>query len=156
MFSTKHEEESNHHAVNHSGAETIIGPSVKVDGTFQGEGDVLVEGMVTGMLTTAKDLTVGEHAKIEADVKAANMYIAGEVRGNLQASGTIELAASAKIYGDMEAEILSIASGAVVQGRCVSGKSGSVVVGEAQKTTMPSFASMERGERENSTKATKK
>lgn len=125
MFSLKQEDSENNHA-NHGTAETIIGPSVKVEGTFQGQGDVIIEGILMGTLITIKDLTIGEQAKVEANVEAANMHISGEVHGNLKASGRIDLMATAKIYGDVESTVLSVASGAIVQGRCMSGKSSAL------------------------------
>ena len=38
--------------------ETVIGPSVKVDGDFAGEGNVLVQGVVNGTLKTKGNLRV--------------------------------------------------------------------------------------------------
>ncbi len=106
-------------------AETIIGPTVKVEGTFESDDNIQIEGQVVGTIKTSKDLTVGTDAKIEADVTAVNMHISGEVRGNIHASGTVELMSSARIHGDIETQIISVQTGAVVQGRCSTGTSTS-------------------------------
>ena len=47
-----------------SKVETIIGPSVKVEGDFAAAGDVVVEGAVSGQLRTEQSLRIGEQAKI--------------------------------------------------------------------------------------------
>lgn len=99
-------------------AETIIGPSVKVEGDFSGEGNVIVEGIVMGSLTTQKNLSVTETAKITADVEAQNAFIAGEINGNLTIHEKLEIAATAKVHGDVQAKVLSITPGAVLNGRC--------------------------------------
>lgn len=99
-------------------AETIIGPSVKVEGDFSGDGNVIVEGVVMGSLTTQKNLSVTETAKITADVEAQNALIAGEINGNLTIHEKLEIAATAKVHGDVQAKILSITPGAVLNGRC--------------------------------------
>jgi len=39
--------------------DTIIGPSVKVEGDFITEGNVVVEGMICGTIKTSKNLKVG-------------------------------------------------------------------------------------------------
>lgn len=96
--------------------ETIIGPSMKVEGDFVGEGDVIVEGEVRGTLKTKQDLKVGENAVIKADVEAVNALIAGTIEGNLAAHENLELTATAKVKGDVSAKVLRIAAGANVNG----------------------------------------
>lgn len=102
--------------------ETVIGATVSVEGTFHSQDNMQIEGSVTGTLATTKNLTVGKGAHIKADVSAANMMISGEIRGNLTATGAIKLASSARVYGDVETNIISIETGAVLQGRCTTGK----------------------------------
>jgi cytoskeletal protein CcmA (bactofilin family) len=62
--------------------ETVIGPSVKVEGDFEGTGDMIVDGIVVGNLKTKNFLQVGKEAKIKANIEAQNAYISGEVVGN--------------------------------------------------------------------------
>ena len=97
--------------------ETIIAPSVKVEGDFVSEGNVLIEGMVEGSLKTSRDLRVGERARISADVAAANAVVAGEIRGNIVISERLELEPTAKIYGDVKTKVFIVSSGASVNGR---------------------------------------
>ncbi|MBI3120526.1 MAG: polymer-forming cytoskeletal protein [Candidatus Kerfeldbacteria bacterium] len=108
--------------------ETVIGPSVKVEGDFVGEDNVDVEGVVIGNLKTSKNLRIGEGARVEADVFAENVYIAGEVIGNLKIKNKTELARSAKIVGDLETAVLSIETGAVLKGKCISGTSSDELI----------------------------
>lgn len=103
--------------------ETIIGPSVRVEGNFFGEGDVVVEGEVVGTLKTTKNLRVGEHAVIEADVEAQTALISGEIRGNLTVKDRTELTSTARIHGDIKTSVISIDSGAVIYGKCECGES---------------------------------
>ena len=98
-------------------AETIISASVKVEGDFVSEGNVLIVGSVEGSLRTQKDLCVGERAKIAANVTAANAVIAGEIKGNVSISGSLELESTANILGDVTTSILVVASGAMINGK---------------------------------------
>lgn len=100
------------------GIETIIGPTVKVNGNFSGSGDINVEGSVVGTLKTSKNLRIGQSAHVKADVSADNAFVAGEIRGNVSCKGKLELTATAKIVGNVEAQILVVASGAVLHGKC--------------------------------------
>ena len=97
--------------------ETIIGPSVKVEGDFVGQGNLVVDGMIKGSVSTEGDLKVGDKAKITASVKANNSFISGEIYGDVIIQNDLELTASAKISGDIEAKSISIARGAVINGK---------------------------------------
>lgn len=102
--------------------ETIIAQGVKVEGDFQSQGDVVIDGEVTGSVQTAQALTIGEQAKIHADVTAKTAVVAGEVKGNLSAAERLELLATSVVEGDIATANLSIASGAVVNGKITMGK----------------------------------
>lgn len=97
--------------------ETIIARGVRVEGDFKSQGAVLIEGEVAGNVQTAGDLRVGNDAKIHADVIAQNAVVGGEVRGNIQVADRLELLSSAKMIGDVTANVLSIAAGALVNGK---------------------------------------
>ena len=99
--------------------ETIIGPSVKVKGDFNGQGNIIVEDEVQGNLKTNGNLEVGEKAKIPANIEAKEAKIGGEVAGNLKIKGFLEITATAKIFGDLETASLSIERGAVFNGKCL-------------------------------------
>jgi cytoskeletal protein CcmA (bactofilin family) len=100
------------------GVETLIGPSVKVEGEFVGRGNVVVEGIVIGSLKTDGGLQVGSQAKINANIEAKEAISGGEINGNLKIKGFLELTAQAKIFGDIECTNLSIAKGAIFNGKC--------------------------------------
>ena len=101
--------------------ETVIAPSVRVEGDFVSEGNVRIEGEVKGSISTDRDLIVGENAKITAGVQARNGVIAGELHGNLRVFDRLELASTARIYGDIQAKVLSVAPGAMMKGQLVIG-----------------------------------
>jgi cytoskeletal protein CcmA (bactofilin family) len=100
------------------GIETVIGPSVKIEGNFVCQGGIVIEGEVKGSVKTASFLEVGEHAALAADVTAKEAKIGGEVRGNIKIDGYLEVTSSAKLFGDIEAAFVSIARGAVIKGKC--------------------------------------
>ena len=97
--------------------ETIIGPSVKVEGNFKGEGDLVIEGILVGDLQTKNNLKVGQNAIVDANIKANNAFISGKIKGNIIVKGKIEITGTAVILGDIKAQIISIESGALVQGK---------------------------------------
>ena len=101
--------------------ETVIAPSVRVEGDFVSEGNVRIEGEVKGSIATERDLIVGENAKITAGIQARNAVIAGELHGNLRVFDRLELASTARIFGDIQSKVLSVAPGAMMKGQLVIG-----------------------------------
>lgn len=99
-------------------AETIVGPSVKVEGELSSEGNVRVDGQVTGDIQTSQNLAVGEQAVIAANIKALNAVIAGKVKGNITVNEALEITETGQVEGDIVAKIISIAPGAVFRGQC--------------------------------------
>lgn len=101
--------------------ETIIGPSVKVKGDFNAQGNVIVEGVVDGSIKTVGNLEVGERAKVNANVEAKEAKIGGEISGNVKVKGFLEITSTAKITGDIQASSISIGRGAIFNGNCAMG-----------------------------------
>lgn len=115
MFNKKESEEL---SVDKKDIETIIGASVKVEGNFVCEGNMIIDGQVKGNVQTNGFLQIGKSAIVTADVKAANARISGEVRGNLKIETNLELGETAKIIGDIDVINLSVQKGAQINGRC--------------------------------------
>ncbi len=97
--------------------ETVVGPSVNVEGDFASEGNIIVKGTVAGSVHTSRFLSVEAGAKIMANVRAGSARIAGEVKGNLKVRDTLELTSTARVLGDIEVKTLSIEPGALLFGK---------------------------------------
>lgn len=119
--------------INDNDVETIIGPSVNVEGDFNAAGNVVVEGSISGTLKTEKHLKVGVHAKITADVSAGIAIISGEIHGNIRIREGLELTNTAKVFGDIKTKTLTVASGAIINGKCIAGDEGTVKIEKTEK-----------------------
>ena len=103
--------------INEKEIETIIGPSVKVNGNFETKGSIQIEGHLEGTLKIGSDLIVGEKANVVANLQAKRIMIAGEVKGNIRAKESLEITESARISGDIEVNMISIDPGAQINGK---------------------------------------
>lgn len=103
---------------NMAAAETVVGPSVKIQGDLNSEGNIRIEGAVAGKVQTTQSVHVGEAAKIAADIQAGNAIIAGEVHGNLRIAESLILQPSARIAGDITCTTLRVEDGAQFSGKC--------------------------------------
>lgn len=115
--------------------ETVVGPSVKIQGDLNSEGNIKVEGQVSGKIRTTQSVYVGESAKIMADVAAGSAQVAGEVQGNLKISGNLVLQATAKVTGDISCAVLRVEDGALFTGKCsMQGTPEAIVKNGKQKS----------------------
>ena len=72
---------------------------------------------MSGTLKTSKNLQVSPGAVIKADIEASNMTVAGEIRGHIKCTGKIELAASGRIFGNVDTKTIAVEHGAILHGK---------------------------------------
>ncbi len=100
-----------------TGAETIIGPDVKVKGNLTSDSDMLIDGQIIGDVRAIGDVTIGVNGHIKADIQGLTITIAGEVEGNITAEGEVTIRETGRLTGDVTASGLTIASGGLFSGR---------------------------------------
>jgi cytoskeletal protein CcmA (bactofilin family) len=103
-------------------AETIVGHSVKIEGDLVSEGDIKVDGIVSGKVRTTQNLFVGPTAKIEADVDAGSATVAGVVEGNIKVNSLIVILQTGHVVGDIDCAQLAVEEGAYFSGHCKMGE----------------------------------
>lgn len=124
-------------------AETVIGPSIKVKGNFQGKGNIVIEGTVEGSLKTEANIFVGNDAKIVANIDSRDASIHGEVFGNIKNKGYLAIGKTAKISGDIQYVEISIEKGALINGTISA-------VEENKKDLKSKITTEEKKKKENS------
>ncbi len=95
-----------------------IGKSVQIRGEVKGNEDLLVDGLVEGTITlTESRLTIGTNAHVTANVSARDVIILGSLKGNVNATGRVELRQGGNLVGDITASRLSIEENAGFSGK---------------------------------------
>jgi cytoskeletal protein CcmA (bactofilin family) len=103
---------------------TVLGADAVFKGELQFEKGVRLLGKFDGQITSGGQLLISEGAAVTGEVKAGSIRVDGNVKGNLDAAEKVQLTASAKVEGDLQAARLEVAEGAVLVGRCVVGVNG--------------------------------
>jgi cytoskeletal protein CcmA (bactofilin family) len=99
------------------GFDTVIGPESVIAGTFGGKDNYLVHGRVTGQCDLNGTFMLAAGGQWLGDIVADNVIIAGEVEGDVTARTRLDLAATARIRGNLKSPAISIAQGAVYEGK---------------------------------------
>jgi cytoskeletal protein CcmA (bactofilin family) len=109
-----------------SGLNTVVGKGSVLEGSFEVQDGIRVDGTLRGELVSSGTLVVGPSGNLEADpIKVRDATISGRVVGKLEAKNTVRLEASAVLIGDISARSLVVEEGAVIRGFCESGETRS-------------------------------
>lgn len=96
---------------------THIGPGIVINGELSSDESLRVDGHVKGhILLRDAELTIGQAARIEADVRSVRVLVLGTVIGNIAATERIELGVTASVTGNLSANKVVIAEGAQFNG----------------------------------------
>ena len=101
---------------------TVIGESILINGSLNGDEDLTVRGRVEGTLTLTKTLVVEPTGIVKAEVGVKNCIIAGVVVGNVTASESVEITKEGRMVGDIAAPRVIIVDGASFRGRIDMGE----------------------------------
>ena len=94
---------------------SFIGPEVTVTGDIETNGQLHIDGTVSGDVRCGS-LSQGESGAVHGNIAAAEARLAGLVDGAVDA-GALVLDASARVTGDVLYDEISIAKGALIDGR---------------------------------------
>ena len=101
--------------------DTLIGAGTVVEGSIRFRGGLRIDGTVIGSVRAEEGargmLVVSETARIEGDVRAAQLVINGTLLGPVHADELIELQPQARVVGDVAYRALEMHHGAVLDGR---------------------------------------
>jgi len=112
-----------HKARKASRIDTLIGENTHIKGDVHFSGGLRIDGVVTGNIIAdegeAAMLTLSEKGRVQGEIRVAHQLINGRVDGHIYASEHVELAAKAKIHGNVFYHLLEMAMGAEVNGQLV-------------------------------------
>jgi len=99
-----------------------LGTHIRGDVTFSGR--LHVDGTVEGSLHGEGDksmLTLSNNAKVAGEIHAPHVVINGIVTGDVSASSRLELAAGARVEGNVYYKVMEMSAGAQINGKIVHG-----------------------------------
>jgi cytoskeletal protein CcmA (bactofilin family) len=115
--------------------DTLIGPQVTIRGDVEFSGGLYVEGRIVGRVTAAQGeravLMLAEQGSIEGEVVAPVVMIDGRLEGDVHAAERVELAAKARVAGNVHYRVVEMHAGAQLTGRLVHADAASATVTDA-------------------------
>ncbi|MBK5100318.1 MAG: polymer-forming cytoskeletal protein [Desulfobacteraceae bacterium] len=96
----------------------FLGKDTEFEGKLSFTGAVRIDGRFKGDIFTKGTLIIGETAIVEAQIHASYIIISGEVRGNIIAENRIEIHQPGKVFGNIQAPVVTIDEGVIFEGNC--------------------------------------
>lgn len=85
-------------------------------GDIKTNGDIRIDGNLSGSITAKGKVVIGGTGRIEGEVLCQNANVSGEIKGKIQVAELLSLQASAKIQGDVVTGKLVVENGAMWNG----------------------------------------
>jgi cytoskeletal protein CcmA (bactofilin family) len=101
---------------------TLIAEGTVIRGDVEFTGGLHLDGMVEGSISadgTDAVLTLSEKGRVHGEIRASNAVINGAVSGDIVVADRLELAANARIEGNVYYKVLEMAAGAQINGKMV-------------------------------------
>lgn len=103
--------------------DSLIGQNSEIHGDVRFSGGLHVDGTIRGNVLSEEGsgsvLTLSERGLIEGEVKVPNVVLNGTIVGDVHALEHIELAARARVNGNVYYNLIEMAMGAEVNGNLV-------------------------------------
>lgn len=99
----------------------VLSSDVEIKGKVKFTNDLVVDGLIEGEIFSDGSLTVGENARIKAEIHTRSVVVYGKVHGNITVTDRVELKANAELIGDIKAATISIEAGAIFVGKSTVG-----------------------------------
>ncbi len=95
----------------------ILSSDVEIKGSLKFANELTIDGKIEGEITSDGDLTIGENADVDGEIKTKSVIVYGKVNGNITVQERCELKSKAQLIGDLKAARLVIEEGATFVGK---------------------------------------
>jgi cytoskeletal protein CcmA (bactofilin family) len=96
---------------------SLIDDRLTIRGELDTDGTVRIDGRVEGGLHRAGTLIVGPRGGLIGNIEATDVVVAGNIQGDVHATGRIEIEAGAAVHGEIRANAMVLREGAAVHGQ---------------------------------------
>ena len=119
----------------------MISKDTSITGNISTNGDLRIDGLLIGNVTTPSKIVTGPDSEIKGDVRIGSGKIGGKVFGNIISTGTLEIEMTARVEGMIESNGLIIHEGADLKADIVSkNKAISKPLDNQSKNKTPDFS----------------
>ena len=110
-------------AIQTSNSTTLISKGSEIIGDIKFSGDIEIQGLVRGNIIASSDngcsIRLVDGGCVEGQIHAPRVIINGEIKGDVHSAEHIELAAKARVDGNVHYNLIEMVKGAQINGNLV-------------------------------------
>lgn len=118
----------------------IIGAGTVIEGDITTNGDIRIDGSLTGSINVKGKLVVGATGSVEGEIICQNADISGNIKGKIGVAELLSLKASSKLNGDIITNKIAVEPGATFTGSCSMGGVIKDIKGESKESITQKLA----------------
>ncbi len=102
---------------------TLVAPNCEMVGDIHFSDELLVDGVVKGNIYaqagSKATIRISENGRVKGEIRVPNVIVNGSVEGDIRSDKHIELAAKAKVVGNVYYNLIEMVKGSRVDGQLV-------------------------------------
>ena len=110
-------------AIHKGNSTTLISKDSEIIGDIKFCGDLEIQGLVRGNIMASNDngssIRLVDGGRVEGDIHAPRVIINGEIKGDVHSGEHVELAANARVEGNVHYTLIEMVKGAQINGSLV-------------------------------------
>lgn len=110
-------------AIQTSNSTTLISKDSEIIGDIKFSGDIEIQGLVRGNIVASSDsgcsIRLVDGGRVEGEIHAPRVIINGEIKGDVHSAEHVELAAKARVDGNVHYNLIEMVKGAQINGNLV-------------------------------------
>ena len=107
-------------AIQTSNSTTLISKDSEIIGDIKFSGELEIQGRVKGNIIATSDngssIRLVEGGRVEGEIHAPRVVINGEIKGDVHSAEHVELAAKARVDGNVHYNLIEMVKGAQING----------------------------------------
>jgi len=102
-----------------------LGAGTVIEGTINAEGDIRIDGTITGTINCKGKIIVGPQGLIDGTMNCKNSVVEGVIKGVITVDNELNVRETAKVNGEVNTGQLTVQPGAVFNVSCGMGQAKS-------------------------------
>jgi cytoskeletal protein CcmA (bactofilin family) len=102
---------------------SVIAVGMTVKGDSETKGSLRIDGTIRGDVRAEKSVMIGSDGLVTGTIYTSDAVIAGTVLGAVYAESHLELQATCRVSGEVQAQRMRVEEGAALEGRIALGES---------------------------------
>ena len=98
-------------------AVSVIAPGTEINGTVKGQDTLRISGYLKGDINCKRMVWLDRGGRVDGDIVADRVINEGEINGNIDATGKVEIRSYGSMIGNISAAKIIIAQGCLFDGQ---------------------------------------